>query len=172
MSRPLLAAVLGLTLSTTAAAAPHRAGGYTGIGLGGGTSTSGISAKHFLNDRNAVQGVVGAWGGWSGTLGLSGDYLYEMPPLATGEALTVAWNVGPGVGLGLIPQTDQVALAGNAVVGLELAVVPFPMDVVLEYRPTVQVIPNVAFDPIAFTGHIRFFFGGGQARSANQQGRW
>ncbi len=165
MFRPLLATVLGLTLSTAAAAAPHRNAGYTGLGLGGGTATSGLSAKHFINSRNAVQGVVGAWGGWEGTLGLSGDYLYEMPPLATEQGLTVAWNVGPGVGLGLIPQTDQVALAGNAVLGLELAVVPFPMDIVLEYRPTVQVVPDLTFDPIAFTGHIRFFFGGGQARA-------
>lgn len=157
MFRPLLATA-ALLFSTTAMAAPHRSAGHTGLGLGGGTATSGISVKHFMTDRSAFQGVIGAWGGWDGTLGLSGDYLYEMPALASGEGLTVAWNVGPGVGLGLIPQTDQVALAGNAVVGLEFAVVPFPMDIVLEYRPTFRVVPDLAFDPIAFTGHIRFFF--------------
>jgi len=159
-------AVAVLTLASAAlasapamAGATHRSAGHTGVGLGGGTTSGGISVKHFLSDTSAVQGVVGGWGGWNnGGIGLSADYLYEMPALAETADLTVGWNVGPGVGLGLYAPTDSVGLAVNGVLGLELAFGPIPLDLVVEYRPTLSVVPGVGFDFINFTGHLRWFF--------------
>lgn len=107
----------------------------------------------------AVQGVVGGWGGWGGGgLGLSADYLFEMPTLAETEPLDIAWNIGPGLGVGLFPAADIVGVAASGVLGLELGFNPVPIDIVLEYRPTVLVVPAVAFDFVNISGHVRWFF--------------
>lgn len=148
-----------LTAGPARAGATHRSAGHTGVGLGGGTTSGGISVKHFISDSSAVQGVVGGWGGWGNSgLGLSADYLYEMPPIAETTDLTVGWNLGPGVGVGLYAPTDSVGLAVNGVAGIEFAFGPVPLDLVLEYRPTLYLVPGVGFDFINFTGHLRYFF--------------
>jgi hypothetical protein len=155
----LVFASAALASTPALAGASHRSAGHTGVGLGGGTTSGGISVKHFFSDTSAIQGVVGGWGGWNNSgLGLSADYLYEMPALAEIQDLTVGWNVGPGVGLGLYAPTDEVGIAVNGVVGIEFAFGPIPLDLVLEYRPTVNVAPRVDFDFINFTGHLRWFF--------------
>ena len=37
---------------------------------------------------------------------------------------------------------------------------PSPVDVVVEYRPRVQVVPEIGFDWFSLSGHIRWYFGG------------
>ena len=86
------------------------------------------------------------------------DYLYEMPVLLDTQLGDLAWNVGPGLGLGVYAPTNSVALTATGVVGLELAFGPIPLDLVVEYRPTLVFVPEVYFDPIDFTGHLRVFF--------------
>lgn len=159
MLRP--AAALGLLLAANPAFAynNHRYTGKTGIGVGGGATGAGLSLKHFLTDEMAVQGVIGSWGEWgNGGLGLTADYLYEMPVLLDTQLGDLAWNVGPGLGLGVYAPTNSVALTATGVVGLELAFGPIPLDLVVEYRPTLVFVPEVYFDPIDFTGHLRVFF--------------
>lgn len=165
MTRTLPAALAALTLlallpGRAHAGASHRSAGSTGIGLGGGTASGGISAKRFLTGATAIQGVIGTYGRWGdGTgLGLSADYLLERPPLASGAVADLAWNIGAGAGVGLFPATDTLAAGVSGVAGLELAFVPIPLDFVVEYRPTVGVLPGVGLDLVNFTGHLRWFF--------------
>ncbi len=113
--------------------------------------------KHFLTKGTAVQGVVGAYGGWEGGgLGLNADYLIERPPIASGEVIDLAWNFGAGAGVGIHDNSAAVAVSG--VLGLEFAFVPAPIDLVIEYRPTLGVVPGIGVDLINATGHLRWFF--------------
>ncbi|MCK6502554.1 hypothetical protein L6R53_04025 [Myxococcota bacterium] len=141
-----------------------RVAGSFGLGLGGGTSTAGLSAKYFLRETLAVQGVVGAgYGarddadGWSTGLGLGADLLFEGLSFAELDDVELGWNVGPG--LGLWAYDDRVALAAAGVVGLEACVLTFPLDVVVEYRPRMLLAPDVGFDWFSLSGHIRYYFG-------------
>ena len=158
--RPLLlAASLLLASSSAWAGASHRTAGSTGLGLGAGTTGGGISVKHFLTDGTAVQGVIGAYGGWDGGgLGLNADYLLERPAFATTEPVDIAWNVGLGAGVGLFPKSDVIGVGVSGIAGQEFAFVPIPLDLVLEYRPTIGVLPGVGLDLVNFTGHLRYFF--------------
>jgi hypothetical protein len=166
---PLLSLPLALLLSPGAQAADYRAAGHTGLGLGVGTASGGISIKHFLTDGTAVQGVIGAWGGWGYSgLGLSADYLFEMPYIAETDDLDVAWNIGPGLGLGIYSGPNLITVAASGVLGLELGFNPVPIDIVFEYRPTLYLGNSgyygrhygsgLGFDPNAFSGHVRWFF--------------
>ena len=148
--------LLGLLASTPAFAdAPIRQAGNFGLGIGGGTYNSGLSLKYYTTGSQALQGVVGFnlrrdW------IGLNLDYLFEMPALATGSVVELGWNLGPGVAVGISDYGVGAAVAGVA--GLELNFNPIPIDLVLEWRPSLNVVPNVDIDLIGFTGHIRFYF--------------
>lgn len=159
---------LGLVMSPTVLADPEpvRQPGNFGLGLGGGTSTAGISMKYFMSSSMAVQGVVGAGygnsgrgngpGDWDGGFGAGADLLFEMPAFHESQDLELAWNAGPGVGLWIMD--DWAALAVSGVLGFEFNVSALPIDIVLEYRPRLRVVPDVDFDFVNFSGHIRYIF--------------
>jgi len=158
MTRAVLA-ILALAVSSPAfAGASHRTGGSTGVGLGGGTTGGGISVKHFLSDKTAVQGVAGIADLGGEGLQLSADYLLEQPVFGSADVVDVAWNVGAGAGIGLSSSGDDLGLGVSGVAGLEFAFVPVPLDLVLEYRPTLALVPGVGLELIDFTGHLRWFF--------------
>lgn len=65
-------------------------GGYqTAIGLRGGF-TSGLTVKHFLNETNAIEGIIGSR--WFG-LNIAGLYTWHFPAFATPG---LKWQLGVG----------------------------------------------------------------------------
>ena len=85
------------------------------------------------------------------------DGLYEMPILASTAVVDLGWNLGVGAGLGLA-DGGGFGLAASGVLGLELNFVPIPLDLVLEYRPELGIVPDVDIDVVGFSGHIRWYF--------------
>lgn len=171
MKKAALLTMALLTLSTTAAVAkPIRTPGRFGLGIGSGTIANGLSAKYFAAKDHALQFNAGTFGGggikhrWNRFhgFGFSADYLFEMPTIATaGRAFDLGWNIGAGVGLGLDDndtRDDFFALAASFVLGLEFNFIPVPLDIVLEFRPGLLIVPDVDFDPVDFTAHIRVYF--------------
>lgn len=154
----MLLFLLGFLATTADAGASHRKAGSTGIGIGGGTASAGISAKHFMSDSMALQGVVGTYGRWQdgSGLGLSVDYLLEQPTFASADVVDLAWNVGVGAGLGI--GDSALGLGVSGVAGLEFALAPIPLDFVIEYRPTLGLSPFLYLDLVNFSGHLRYFF--------------
>lgn len=134
---------------------PVREAGNFGIGLGGGLGPVGISAKYFMGDQHAIQGMVGTYARGGG-LGLGADYLFEGPAIVTGEVAELGWNVGAGPQLYLFANT--LGLAATGVAGLEVNFQPVPIDVVIEYRPGILIIPVVGADLVNFSGHVRYYF--------------
>ncbi len=139
---------------------PIRSGGNFGLGLGGGLAVSGLSGKYWLAEAHALQGVVGAWGlGRAGgsSLGVGLDYLIEMPTITDTEPVEIGWNLGVGGTLGV--GGNGLAWAGaSGVAGLEFNFHPVPIDLVLEYRPGVVVVPAFGAYLVNFSGHIRYYF--------------
>lgn len=163
--------ILALLLSSPDALAVHGPGpfrekGRFGLGLGAGTSTAGLSAKYFFSERLALQGVLGAGygsgyssgpgGGWDEGAALGADLLFEMPALYEDEGIELAWALGPGAGIWI--GDNWAALAASGALGFECNITAVPLDLVVEYRPRLLLAPEVAFDWISFTGHIRYYF--------------
>ena len=176
MKAILCALALVTTLAGTASAEPIRKPGRFGLGIGSGTLANGLSAKYFMNKKNALQFNLGTfggrgydsrWGRWGG-FGFSADYLFEMPAIArAGDAFELAWNLGAGLGVGFDNHDyehkdkryhDYTAFAASFVLGLEFNFIAIPLDIVVEYRPGLLLVPYVNFYPIDFTAHIRVYF--------------
>ena len=156
MTRTLLTTLAALLLPAVAQAAPP---GDFGIGVGGGLGVSGLSMKAPFGPV-AVQGVIGTYG-WNGyydddRLGVSVDLLWSQPEFASGGPVNLAWNIGFGGGVGVGSGNPLVGISGVA--GLEFIVQPAPIDIVLEYRPTLIVQPGTDMELVNFSGHIRYYF--------------
>lgn len=163
---------LVMLMASTASAKPIRTPGRFGLGLGSATLSNGLSAKYFMSKQDALQFNLGEFGGhgfehrwrrFDDGLGLGVDYLFEMPDIVrAGRAFDLAWNVGGGLGLGFDDDDnnndDDVAFALAFVLGLEFNFIPIPIDIVIEWRPGLLLIPDVDFEAIDFTAHIRFYF--------------
>ncbi len=136
--------------------------GTIGIGLGATTFASGLSGKYYMSDSFALQGAVGTYGAGAdrfsnfGGIAVGIDGLVENSALTRNEIFSLDWNFGLGAGVGLFE--DTLGLAVSGVVGLEFNFVPIPIDLVLEYRPGLLVVPDVGIELVDFSGHIRFYF--------------
>ncbi len=167
-------AALTLLALTPDAHAGVRESGKFGLGVGAGTLSRGFSLKYFMSNDLSVQGVVGVYGyGYSdcwityqgacrrrsrgSAVALGADILSERPDIFSNGAVSLAWNVGAGLGLG-IPTSDDLGLSISLIAGFEINIDALPIDIVLEYRPTLFVSPFTAFDYTYFTGHIRYYF--------------
>ncbi|MEZ4459594.1 MAG: hypothetical protein R3E66_07650 [bacterium] len=147
-----------------------RSAGNVGVGLGAGTLASGLSLKYFADSNFAIQGNVGWWRSrWWGcdnrrcygggdALAVSADAIFEQPVFAGNGSVDLAWNFGLGGGLGLSDYNNNIGAAAAGILGLEVLINVIPIDIVLEFRPNILVVPDVAFDLVDFTGHIRFYF--------------
>lgn len=149
-----LLGLLGLP-SAAEAASPVRSQGNFGVGLGSGYRHSGISVKYFAGETHSLQGVIGTYG-YDGSLGISGDYLYEMGTIVGDDTgLELAWAIGGGPSIGL--GDNFLGIGAHGTLGLEFNIQPVPIDIVLEYKPGFRVYPDVEVDLYNFAGHIRFY---------------
>lgn len=161
---------LMMTAPASAQAQQSRPGGF-GIGLGHSTGVAGISGKVHSGDI-AIQGVVGNWwGGWGARwgdrydryyyrnrrgLGVSLDLLFNMPVIHDADVVQIAWNLGGGAAVGVSPH--YMHMRGQFVAGLEFIFPDVPLDLVLEWRPSVQIVPADFWLNFAGGGaHIRVY---------------
>jgi hypothetical protein len=149
-------------LSTPALAfdtVPRQPGKF-GLGLGGGTRTSGLSGKYTFTKEFSLQGLVGtdsrrAYGG-DGTLAMALSALVEMPALHEDDDIEVAWCVGAGPFMAV---GDQFWLGAHAVIGLELNLRVIPLEFTIEYRPSFEIVgPDNGLELVDFGGHLRWWF--------------
>ena len=127
--------------------------GNFGIGVGSTTIASGLSLKQFAGPT-AFQLTAGCWGSCDG-VAASLDFLANMPALASGNVLSLAWNFGAGAALGV--GDGELGAAGAFVLGLEVIFAPLPIDLVLEWRPALHILSDVDLDILSFGGHLRFY---------------
>lgn len=166
-------AMFALESSAFARAGAVRQAGNVGVGVGQGTLATLLSIKYFMDPATALQFNVGFYNArrdyYGDTLALGFDYLLEQPSLTGNGSFELAWSVGPGLSLGLSDgrYRDYWIVGASGVVGLEFLFNMLPLDVVLEYRPTLFIYNNnfddrgsdgFDLDLIRFGAHIRFFF--------------
>ena len=136
-----------------------------GVGLGSGTIANGVSVK-IMAGPGAFQGVAGFWGGGGAkdrfvhVDGIAGslDYLFEMPTLASSQYFTVDWAFGFGGGVGVPTFDGRVGAAASGIAGIEFNFTAVPLDLTIEYRPTIAIIPDPHLHLVDFTAHLRLWF--------------
>ena len=161
----IVVAVACCLLSAPEAHAFGEARRGLGVGIGSGTIANGLSVK-VMAGPGAFQGVAGFWGGggardrFGRVDGVAGslDYLFEMPSLARSQYFTVDWAFGVGAGIGVPTFNGKLGAAASGIAGLEFNFTTIPLDLTLEFRPTVAVIPDPGLHLVDFTAHLRLWF--------------
>lgn len=162
MKRTSAVLLILVLAAATAAAAPARSTNAIhpglfelGVYLG---QPSGLSAKYYINQKNAIDGIA-AWGfgvAGAGYMVIAVDYLFNFPNVVKIEKETFPLYVGPGAIM-------NINLGGTITLG---ARVPFgalyifrgaPIEISLEVVPVLYLFPVTSFSGMGGIG-LRYCF--------------
>lgn len=132
----------------------------TGIGLRGGLY-NGVTIKHFLGSKSAVEGLLSTrWSGFEVTA------LYEIHARAF-DVDRLNWFYGLGGHVGFYngnntnwgtAGTSYTVLGVDGILGLEYSFSEFPINVSLDWKPAFNLIGYSHFWPDGGAFSIRYIF--------------
>jgi hypothetical protein len=114
------------------------------------TLSNSVSAKYFMNDRNAIEGLV-SFG--PTRFGIGG--LFEVHQLI-GNVPAFTWFYGGGGYVGF--QSGNTYLGPTGIVGLDYKFQNAPINLSLDWKPELDILPAINFVPDAFAVSARFTF--------------
>lgn len=122
-----------------------------GIRLGPNSAaiSPGFTIKYFLNETNAVEGILGVSNG----IGLCGLYEWHYP-IASVEHLQ--WLAGVGGYAASRYKTTFIGAAG--IVGLDYKFTEIPLNVTIDWKPELNLLTKVGFEANTVGFSARFTF--------------
>jgi len=110
---------------------------------------SGITYKHFLDNHNAIEGILSFGDGTSICA------LYEIhKPINAVENLQ--WFIGAGGYVGFNNSSSNLGAAG--IVGLDYKFTNVPLNISLDWKPELNIISKVGFESSGVGFSARFTF--------------
>jgi hypothetical protein len=123
-----------------------------GIGLRLSTPTptlsNSVSIKYFITDKNAVEGLIS----YGNHFGIGGLYELHRPINATPG---LKWFYGGGGYLGF-DSDHKTYLGPTGVVGLDYKFEKIPLNLSLDWKPELDILPGINFIPDAIGLSARF----------------
>jgi hypothetical protein len=113
------------------------------------TLSNSVSVKYFINDRDAIEGLIS----FGTRFGIGG--LYEVHQLI-GATPAFTWYFGGGAYIGSQANTTFVGPTG--VIGIDYKFQNAPINLSLDWKPELDIIPSINFVPDAFGLTARFTF--------------
>jgi hypothetical protein len=113
------------------------------------TLSNSVSVKYFMDESNALEGLVS----FGDRFGLGA--LYEKHQLIGGTP-AFKWFYGGGGYIGF--ESGQTWLGPTGVVGLDYKFQNAPLNLSLDWKPELDIIPKINFVPDAFALTARFTF--------------
>ena len=117
-----------------------------------------VSFKHFLNPKLAVEGLF-----TFDKRAAIGALLEIHNPMQSTQGLQ--WFYGAGAYLGFDSDkthTDRALMGAQGIVGLDYKFANLPLNLSLDWKPELNIIDNINFEPAAVGFTIRFTFGKAQ----------
>lgn len=148
----------GLFFSATAQQ-PYK----TALGVRLSSSTAlvnnAVSVKHFINDKMAVEGLLS----FGDPLALGGLLELHQPLSAQG----LSWYYGGGAYLAFIKTvnvntqktTTDPNFGAQGVIGLDYKFSNIPLNIALDWKPELNIVNTINFEPAAIGFTARFTFG-------------
>ena len=113
------------------------------------TLSNSISLKYFMNDRNALEGLIS----FGTRFGLGG--LYEIHQ-RIGATENLNWFYGGGAYLGF--QYNNAYVGPTGIVGMDYKFPNIPLNISLDWKPELDILPAINFVPDAIGLSARFTF--------------
>jgi hypothetical protein len=112
------------------------------------TLSNAVTFKYFMNERNALEGLVS----FGSRFGIGALYEAHRPTTATG----LNWFFGGGGYIGF--QDGNTYLGPTGIIGLDYKFTNIPLNLSLDWKPELDIIPDINFVPDAFALSARFTF--------------
>ncbi|HMH23993.1 MAG TPA: hypothetical protein VK563_19545 [Puia sp.] len=113
------------------------------------TLSNSVTVKYFMNERDALEGLLS----FGTRFGVGG--LYERHQII-GNTPALTWFYGAGGYLGF--QDRNTYLGPTGIVGLDYKFQNAPLNISLDWKPELDIIPAINFVPDAFAFSARFTF--------------
>ena len=156
MRKIILTIVLTISIITLASAQDYK----TGIGLRGGLS-QGITFKHFISEKTALEGLLSSrWRGFD----ITG--LYEIHNVAF-EVDNLKWYYGFGGHIGFwngdyatwgTPGISYTVIGIDGILGIEYSFSEAPINIGLDWKPGFNLVGNSQFWGDGGAISIRYIF--------------
>jgi len=119
-----------------------------GVRLSNSTPTlnNSVTGKYFVTPTNAVEGIVS----FGSRFGL-GALLEIHKPLNIPQ---LSWMYGGGAFVGF--ENDDTYLGPTGILGLDYKFENVPINLSLDWKPELNIIPDIDFVPDAFALSVRF----------------
>lgn len=114
------------------------------------TLNNSLSVKYFIDSSNAIEGLLS----FGDRFGIGG--LYERHQLIGGTP-SFTWFYGGGGYLGF--ESGKTWVGPTGVIGLDYRFPNAPVNLSLDWKPELDILPNINFVPDAFALTARFVFG-------------
>jgi hypothetical protein len=113
------------------------------------TLSNSVTVKYFMNDRDALEGLLS----FGTRFGIGG--LFERHQLI-GNTPAFTWFYGVGGYIGF--QNNNTYLGPTGAIGLDYKFRNAPLNLSLDWKPELDIIPAINFVPDAFGFSARFTF--------------
>ena len=119
-----------------------------GVRLSNATPTlnNSITGKYFITERSAVEGLVS----FGSRFGIGG--LLEIYKPFSVEGLS--WFYGGGAYVGF--EAGDTYLGPTGILGIDYKFVNVPLNLSVDWKPELDIIPDINFVPDAFAFSVRF----------------
>jgi hypothetical protein len=121
------------------------------------TLSNAVTGKYFITDRSAVEGIIS----FGNKFGI-GALLEVYKPF---NAEGLSWFYGAGAYAGFAKNSDQfgkgdgrVYVGPTGIVGLDYKFPNVPVNLSLDWKPELDIVPAINFIPDAFALSVRFAF--------------
>ena len=142
-----------LLISVGLYSAAHAQSYNNAIGIRLGPSSAAMSGgftfKHFLNDQNAVEAIIGINQGF----GIAGLYEWHHPIESVNN---LQWFIGAG-GYAAF-RFNSSFIGGAGILGLDYKFDNIPLNLSLDWKPELNIISNVHFEGSGVGLSARFTF--------------
>jgi hypothetical protein len=143
----LLSLLLCGILSSRLMAQEYKFGAGLRLSTPSPTLSSSVSLKYFLNDRAAIEGLIA----FGTRFGLGA--LYEVHSLI-GATPNLYWFYGGGGYVGF--QNGRVYSGPTGIIGLDYKFSNAPINLSLDWKPELDIAPEINFIPDALALSVRF----------------
>ena len=110
------------------------------------TLSSSITGKYFVTDRSAVEGLIS----FGSRFGLGGLLEIHKPTNIDG----LKWFYGAGAYVGW--ENGDTYLGPTGILGLDYKFTNAPINLSLDWKPELDLLPEINFVPDAFALSVRF----------------
>ncbi len=111
--------------------------------------TMGVTAKHFLNEKTAIEGLIGVNDGFS----VGGLYELYFPIEAVKN---LQWFAGAGAYMAI--RSKSFYSGGTVITGADYKFEEIPLNISLDWKPEINLIGGVRFEASGVGISARFTF--------------